>query len=358
VIDPDAYAALLCDWCVEAEPGQQILVHTTTLAEPAAAAIYRALLDRGAWPLLRLEPPSAALDFYRHASEHQLDSHPPLDLLEHQSIDCRLHIEAPLNTRALNSVDPALAARVVRARQPVREARLARRWASSIWPTPALAQEAGMDDRDYEDFLERALYLDQADPVAAWRRLGERQAQLIERLRTGSQIRIENERSDLTLAVGGRSWQNSDGRRNMPSGEVFTGPHERSANGTIHFDIPSAHGGREVTGVTLTFRDGEVIAAHAERGEEALQAALNADSGARFLGELGIGTNTGIDRATGSTMLDEKIAGTVHLALGRSYPETGASNESTVHWDLICDLRPGGRVELDGETLIEDGVLK
>jgi aminopeptidase len=144
----------------------------------------------------------------------------------------------------------------------------------------------------------------------------------------------------------------------MPSGEVFTGPHERSANGTIHFDIPSAHGGREVTGVTLTFRDGEVIAAHAERGEEALQAALNADSGARFLGELGIGTNTGIDRATGSTMLDEKIAGTVHLALGRSYPETGASNESTVHWDLICDLRPGGRVELDGETLIEDGVLK
>jgi aminopeptidase len=143
----------------------------------------------------------------------------------------------------------------------------------------------------------------------------------------------------------------------MPSGEVFTGPHERSAQGTIRFDVPSEMRGAEVAGVELTFVDGEVVAARADRGDERLQATLATDPGARYLGELGIGTNAGIDRATGSTLLDEKIAGTIHLALGRSYPETGGTNASAVHWDLICDLRCGGRVSVDGEALIEDGAL-
>jgi aminopeptidase len=164
-------------------------------------------------------------------------------------------------------------------------------------------------------------------------------------------VRIEADGTDLRLRVDGRRWINSDGRRNMPSGEVFTGPRENSANGTIRFTIPSGSRGVEVEGVELTFRDGEVVEARAERGEDYLRSSLAMDDGARYLGELGIGTNPGIDRATGSTLLDEKIAGTVHLALGRSYPETGGTNVSGLHWDLICDLRPGGRLTVDGEPL-------
>lgn len=214
-----------------------------------------------------------------------------------------------------------------------------------------------MSDRDYERFLVRALFLDQADPIAAWQELSVRQARLVARLSVASEITIAAPGTDLRLNVAGRTWINSDGRRNMPSGEVFTGPHEASAHGTIRFDVPSNFGGAEVAGVELTFVDGEVVAARAERGDDRLQAALATDAGARFLGELGVGTNAGIDRATGSTLLDEKIAGTIHLALGRSYPETGATNESALHWDLICDLRSGGSLSADGEVLIQDGVL-
>ncbi len=181
--------------------------------------------------------------------------------------------------------------------------------------------------------------------------LSDRQAALVQRLTGSREVRIEAEGTDLRLSVEGRTWINSDGRRNMPSGEVFTGPVENSAEGTIRFEVPSSTRGVEVSGVELTFSAGEVVSARADRGDEVLQAALQTDAGARFLGELGIGTNTGIDRPTFSTLLDEKIAGTVHLALGRSYPETGGVNESALHWDLICDLRDGGRIEVDGEPL-------
>ena len=208
-----------------------------------------------------------------------------------------------------------------------------------------------MSDDDYAAFVERALFLDRPDPVAAWRELSDRQARVVERLSQAREIRIEADGTDLRLRVEGRTWINSDGRRNMPSGEVFTGPLEDSANGTIRFTIPSSPRGVSVEGVELTFEDGKVASATAERGQGYLDAALATDPGARFLGELGIGTNAGIDRATGSILLDEKMAGTVHLALGRSYPETGGRNVSALHWDLICDLRAGGRLTADGETV-------
>jgi aminopeptidase len=224
-----------------------------------------------------------------------------------------------------------------------------------VWPTPALAQEAAMSERDYARFIERALFLDRSDPAAAWAELSARQEALVQRLAEGSEIRIEADGTDLRLRVDGRRWINSDGRRNMPSGEVFTGPLEDSANGTIRFTVPSSPRGVEVEDVTLTFEDGKVTRAHAAKGHDYLQAALDGDRGGRYLGELGIGTNTGIDRATGSVLLDEKIAGTVHLALGRSYPETGGTNASALHWDLICDLRGGGRLSADRQVVNENG---
>jgi aminopeptidase len=351
VIDPDAFAALLCDWCLDVQPGHQVLIASTTLAEPLVVALHRAVLARQAWPLLRLNPPGLVEDFYRHAGPAQLDAYAPLELTEVKSIDAWLRVEAPANTRALAGVDPALITRASRARAPVQEARLALRWCGTQWPTPALAQQAGLSQADYETFLSGALFLDRPDPVAAWRELGDRQAALVERLSSAREIRIEADGTDLRLRVEGRTWINSDGRHNMPSGEVFTGPLEDSAEGTIRFTVPTSPRGVEVQGVELRFADGRVVDARAERGQKYLEAALATDDGARRLGELGIGTNPGIDRATGSILLDEKIAGTVHLALGRSYPETGGRNVSALHWDLICDLRQGGRLSVDGEPL-------
>ena len=349
--DPDAFAALLCDWCLEAREGDQVLVAATEPSLPLALAVHGALLQRGAWPLMRLSPAALAESFYRHAKDAQLDGFAPLELTEAQKADAFLTITAPTNTRALAAVDPARIARVGRARAPIQEARLAGRWCGTLWPTAAAAQQAGMSEDDYASFVTRALFLDRPDPVQAWRELTEVQGRLVGRLAVAREIRIEAPDTDLRLRVDGRTWINSDGKHNMPSGEVFTGPLEDSANGTIRFAIPSSPTGLEVADIRLTFAEGRVVEAGAERGDEYLQAALETDAGARFLGEIGIGTNTGIDRPTGSIMLDEKMAGTVHLALGRSYLVTGGTNQSALHWDMICDLRDGGRLSVDGETL-------
>jgi aminopeptidase len=356
-MDANAYAALLCDWCLEAGEGDQILIATTTLAQPAVLALHAALLDRGAWPLLRVFPPELGAEFYEHARPVHLDGFPAVELDEVRGADAVLRIDAPHDTRALAGVEPALIARAARARAPIQEARLAGRWCGTIWPTEALAAQAGMELAPYTQFLSTALFLDRLDPAGAWQELSDRQQALADELSNASEIRIEAEGTDLRLRVDGRRWINSDGRRNMPSGEVFTGPLEDSADGTIRFTVPTSPRGVQVTGVELTFAAGEVILARAAEGQEYLDAALATDPGARFLGELGIGTNVGIDRATGHILLDEKMAGTIHLALGRSYPETGGVNSSALHWDLICDLREGGRVSADGRTILDNGAI-
>jgi aminopeptidase len=346
----DAFAALLCDYCLEVRPGQQVVVRSTTLATPLLLSLHRALLEREAWPILRVTLPGQDESFWAAARDVHLDGFARVDLLEAENSDASITIQAPENTRALSGVDPALLTRAARARAPLREALLARRWCSTVWPTPALAQDARMSTGEFVEFVRRALFLDRDDAVAAWTALGSSQSRLIERLAPASELRIEGEGTDLSVAVAGRVWINSDGRRNMPSGEVFTGP--VSADGVVRFDIPSSPRGVEVAGVSLELRDGVVVSARAERGDSVLQAMLATDDGARRLGEIGIGTNFGIDRAVGMTLLDEKIGGTVHLALGRAYPETGGTNESAIHWDLIC--RPH-RVTADGETVLEDG---
>ena len=327
------------------------------LALPLVRALHRVLLERGAWPLIRLAPSELAAEFFQFARDFQLDSFAPLNLTEAETVDCVVGIDAPANTRSLAGIEPSLIARATRASLPVREARLRRRWCLTIWPTSALAQQAGMGDEEYARFVAGALFVDRADPMSAWRELSRCQERLVERLGSAREIHIEGAGTDLRLRVDGRTWINSDGKRNMPSGEVFTGPLEDSANGTITFGIPSSPRGVAVSDVQLTFRDGQVVAASAALGDRYLQEALRTDPRARYLGELGIGTNAVIDRTTGSILLDEKMAGTVHLALGRSYTETGGRNSSALHWDLICDLRSGGRLSADGEAILEDGTL-
>jgi len=349
------FADLLAGYCLDVQAGQQVLVRSTSLAAPLLLELQRAILERDAWPVFRVELPGQAEGFYAHARDRHLDDFPGLALREAKECDCTIGIQAPENTRALAGVDPARIARMSRGRREVREQMLKKRWCSTLWPTEALAQQAGLSLRDFSAFVARALFLDRDDPVASWRNLAAFQDQLIGRLSPAREIRIESEGTDLTLKVQGRTWINSDGKRNMPSGEVFTGPHETSANGRVFFDVPSSPAGVDVGGVTLVFRDGEVVEAHAERGEAYLRQALATDDGARRLGELGIGTNGGIDRPVGAILFDEKIGGTVHLALGRSYPETGGKNVSALHWDLICDLRKGGRLSADGQVVQEAG---
>jgi aminopeptidase len=351
----DGFARLLTDYCLEVAPGQQVQVSSTTLAAPLLLAVQREILEREAWPLLRVELPGQQEGFWRAARDAHLNGFPSVELAETDHIDASLRIQATENANALAGVDPARLARAARARLPVRERALERRWAITLWPTSASAQLAGMSNADFTAFVERALFLDRDDPVAAWGELREFQAGLIERLAPRSEIRIQAEGTDLTLSVAGRPWRNSDGKRNMPSGEVFTSPHEHSAEGHIRFTIPTSPRGVVVEDVTLEFREGHLVSAHAERGDAYLQAAIETDPGARYLGEIGIGTNFGIDRAIGAILFDEKIGGTVHLALGRSYPETGGTNESALHWDLICDLRKGGTLTADGETILRDG---
>jgi aminopeptidase len=354
-LDPAAFADLLAGYCLDVGPDQQVLVRSTTLAAPLLLELQRAILERDAWCFLRVELPGEARAFYEHAHDHHLDSYPALAYEEARRIDATISIQAPDDVSALAGVDPELMARSARGRRDVREQMLQKRWCSTLWPTPANAELAGMTLGEFSRFVARALFLDRPDPVGGWAELRRFQEALIGRLDGVDELRIEAEGTDLRLKVGRRTWVNSDGKRNMPSGEVFTGPHESSATGRIRFTVPSSPAGVDVRGVELEFRDGEVMSATAEHGDEYLRRALATDDGARRLGEVGIGTNYGIDRAIGAILFDEKIKGTVHLALGRSYPETGGKNVSALHWDLICDLRPGGRLSADGETIMENG---
>ncbi len=354
-LDPAPFADLLAGYCLEVTEGQRVVIRSSVLATPLLLELQRAILARGAWPTFDVELAGQSRGFYEHARDAQLDDFDDLAMAQAKGLDAVLGIQAPYDVRELAHVDPAKIARVARARRPVRERTLRKRWCSTLWPTPAGAELAGMGLSDFAAFVRRATFLDQADPVAAWRGLGAFHERLIERLKGARELRIEAEGTDLTLKVKGRTWVNSDGRRNMPSGEVFTGPHEDSAEGHVRFTIRSAPAGLDVDGVELEFRGGEVVSATARSGEQHLRHALATDDGARRLGEVGIGTNFGIQRPVGAILFDEKIGGTVHLALGRSYPETGGRNESALHWDMICDLRRGGRLSLDGAALVEGG---
>ena len=348
-------AELLADWCLEVTGGQRVVVRSTALATPLMVALQEAVLAREAWPTLEVELPGQAASFYRHARDSQLDDFDDLAMATAKSLDAVVSIQAPYAVHELADTDPARIARAARGRRPVRERMLKKRWCSTLWPTPAGATLAGMELEEFAGFVASAMFLDRPDPAAAWQQLGRFQAGLVERLARVRELKIQAPGTDLTVEVKGRSWVNSDGQRNMPSGEVFTGPLETSAEGHVAFTIPSSPSGVEVTGVELVFRGGEVVESRAASGSEYLRRALATDEGARRLGEIGIGTNFGIDRPVGAILFDEKIGGTVHLALGRSYPETGGRNESALHWDLICDLRSGGRLLADGEELLVDG---
>ncbi len=349
------WADLLVDYCLKVERGETILVGSSLEASPLVEAAARAVILRGAYPLVRLEIPGLMEFFLEHADDAQLAHLPTSAMAEAQEADGRIRITAEGDPAAMRRVDARRQASYERTRDPLRRAARQKRWVLTQYPTAASALAAGMSPGEYEAFVVAAMFLDRPDPTAAWRELGRRQAGLVEFMSAVRSIRIEAEGTDLSLSVAGRTWINSDGRRNMPSGEIFTGPVEDSASGRLRCGFPVCREGRRLEGIELELRDGEVIAARADEGEDYLKAMLELDTGARRLGELGLGLNPGIARFTGSILFDEKIGGTVHLALGQSYPETGGLNASALHWDLIVDTRTRGRILADDRVVMEDG---
>jgi aminopeptidase len=349
------WADLLVDYCLRVERQETIVLSSEAPARPLVEACYKAVVLHGGHPLVRLDLAGLHEFFLEHASEAQLAHVSPVALFEAKLVSGRIRIAAESDTHSMSRVDPRRQAAYERARDPVRQAARKGRWVLTQYPTPAYAALAHLPLPEYEDFVTRAMFLDKPDPRAAWEELGRRQAGLAEFMAAVHTIRIEARDTDLTLSVAGRTWINSDGRRNMPSGEIFTGPIEDSASGRMRCDFPVCRDGRELVGIDLELRDGKVEKAIADQGEDYLLAMLEVDPGASRLGELGLGLNSGIDRFTGSILYDEKIGGTVHIALGQSYPETGGLNCSALHWDLIVDTRTQGRITADGRLVMENG---
>jgi aminopeptidase len=349
-------ARVLVDYSVEVREGEQVAVFGEVGAEPLIKALYTRLLQVGAVPVLQVQLPGMQELFFEHAGEVHYKSIPSIRRFVAEEADAEIGIKAPSNTRALANVDPARQRALAELNKPLSEIMLEKnRWVLTLFPTEALAQEANMGLAAYEEFAFGAMGLNEDDPVRYWQEKSREQARLKERLEEAREIRLVGPGTDLTLSVEGRKFVNSAGRRNMPCGEVFTGPIEDSANGHVYFGVPAAIGGREVAGVSLRFREGKVVKAGAEKGEEYLRSLLDTDAGARYLGEIGIGTNYGIGRASANVLFDEKLGGTVHLAIGRSYKETGGKNDSSVHTDLVCDLREGGALYADGELIQKNG---
>lgn len=354
-------ARILVRYSTRVAEGDTCLVEGPSAAEPLIAAIYEEVLAAGGQPVTSVGFDGQQVAFLGRASDAQLEWISPVARWAAEESDCRIAIWADTNTRELSGIAPERQAKRRAATRPLMETMMKRaaadehRWVGTMFPTNAHAADAEMSLGDFEDFYFQACLADDDDPVAAWKRASEECRRLAEWTQGHEEVRISAPGTDLRLGISERTFIPADGEHNMPDGEFFTGPVEDSAEGEVSFHLPATIGGREVSGVRLRFEAGKVVDASAERGEQFLISMLDTDDGARRLGELGIGTNFGIEHGTRSILLDEKIGGTVHLAVGASYPETGGKNESAVHTDLVCDLRQGGRLEVDGEVLQENG---
>jgi aminopeptidase len=357
----EALAQILVRYSTRVGKGDVCVIQSTTAGELLVQAVYEEVLRAGGLPIMQLTTDGAQAAFFDIAGDDQLDWVPPPSKWVVENADARIAIMADVNARELSRTDPKKQARVSRARQPLMETSMRRsaagehRWALTLFPTHAYASEAGMSLREYEDFYYSACLADDGDPVTAWERQADEVKRLAEWIEGREEVRVTGPGTDITLGVAGRHWIPCYGEHNMPDGEFFTGPIEDSVNGEITFSFPASYSGRTVSGVRLRFADGKVVDATAEQGEDFLIEMLDTDDGARRLGEIGIGTNYGIATGTKEILLDEKIGGTVHMAIGMSYPETGGSNNSAVHWDMVCDLREGGSLVVDGDELQRDG---
>jgi aminopeptidase len=354
-------ARVLIDYAMEAGPGKRLLISASASSSSLVRECYRRALQRGAFVSVHMNAPGLQEILLKEGSRRQLEWLAPESLFLAREYDCHLILRSSENTRELSGCDPEKQKISSGARRPWqklfygREAAGKLRWCLTCPPTQALAMDAEMSLTEFEDFYFRACLCHKSDPVAAWRAVAASQQRLVNRLKGVKEIHIVGPDTDLRVGVAGRRFINCCGTINMPDGEVFTSPVEDSAEGRIRYSYPVIHNGREVDDVRLVFRAGRVVEASAAKNEAYLHRMLDSDPGARRLGELAIGTNYGVDRFTKQILFDEKIGGTVHLALGMAYPSAGGKNKSSIHWDMICDLRRSGAIYADGRLLQRNG---
>jgi aminopeptidase len=360
-------AKILTEYSAPVQPGNYV----TIAANPEtggvlASALVEAVLERGGYPNVQMPLLSADYSPYfelliEKGSDEQLNWLDTTMMHWVEQSDILYFIKATSNTKALSSVEPERIAQFRRALVPFSESYLGRydagelQWVVVGWPTVALAQTAEMSLRAYTDFVARACGLDQPDPVAYWKNFRAMQQRLVDWLNGKEHAEVRGPGIDLSFDFGGRVWVNCYGDKNFPDGEIFTSPVEESVNGTVAFNYPSVYGGNEVEGVRLRFENGVAVEASADKGEDYLIAQLDTDAGARRLGEFAIGTNKGVDRMTRSILFDEKIGGSIHMALGRSYEEAKGVNQSAIHWDMVHNMQDGGEIIIDGELFYKSG---
>lgn len=355
------YAQLLVNYSLSVQPGERVYVQSTTLAEPLIREVYREILRAGGIPHIQMDMRDQDTIRLQESNAEQLAYVDPVYQKAMTEFECYLHIRAPFYSRSTQSI-PSQAAKQSRAahlpyrqRYSERTAALELKRSLCEYPTLAHAQNAGLSLEQYADFIYRACHLFEDDPQAQWETVSRNQQHIVDYLNQREHIRYVGEGIDIEFSTKGRTWINSDGKTNMPSGEVYTAPVDDSVNGTIHFSYPSMFRGQEVEGITLWVKDGWVERWEAKKGKELLDRIFQIDEGARRFGEAAIGTNYHIQTPVKNILFDEKIGGSVHMAVGQAYIQNGGTNTSAIHWDMIANMKDGGQIFADDELIYESG---
>ena len=356
-------AQILVDHSTKVKPGDRVAIETTTNAKALVSELYALVLQRGGHPHVLLNLPKQDKLLFKYANDDQLTYTPALQKLVTEQFEVYIRVRADIDPRALSGVPGQKQSLRQKGMAPVRNMMLQRgatnslRWVLTQIPTAGYAKEAGMDVAEYTDFAFTACHVDEdtSDPVAHWENIRKQQLGMIESIEGHDEVRLIGPNVDLSLSIKGRKFNNSYGLHNMPDGEIYTGPVEDSVNGWVKFTYPAIYQSQVVEGVELKFEKGRVISAKAQVGEQLLLAMIGSDEGSHYLGEFAIGTNYEINRFTRNILFDEKLGGTFHIALGAGYPETGSRNTSTIHWDMICDMRKDSEMRVDGASIYRNG---
>jgi aminopeptidase len=368
VADPRVtkFAKVLVEHSARVVPGDRILLEGTTAAEPLLRELYIQILEKGGHPHLMMTLPglmpfSQEEMYLTYAKDTQLDFVPTFYKLAYDQFEGRIRVHSATNTHGTTNIDPAKLQRHNKALSTITEAQFRRgadgsfKWVTTLFPTDGYAQDANMSLKEYEDFVFGAVHANADDPVAFWKTVESKQQSAVDFMKGKNQVVLRGPNVDLTLSVKGRTFMNSFGTFNMPDGEVYTGPVEESVNGWVKFTYPANYVGTSVEGAELTFSNGRVTTAKADKNQDFLLKTVDIDSGSHYLREFAIGTNFDIQKFTGNILFDEKIGGSFHMALGAGYPETGSKNKSAIHWDMICDMRVDSEILVDGELFYKNG---
>ncbi len=359
-------AKIVVEYSLEIEKGHTVFITGPSLAKDLFQALNKEIILVGAHPLIVPGIDGIRVTFFKYASDEQLKYVSKTEELIFKEFDRLIEIRADFNTRRFSNVDSKKLSTFmgVPKRRELREIQDKRtlkgefKWIVLAYPCNAYAQEANMDLISYADLVYKSLFLDKENPIDYWRKIQKKQDLIIDYLNNIKEIRVIGEDTDLLLSVEGRKWINCCGERNLPDGEIYTGPVEDSINGHIRFTYPGIYMGKEVEDIYLEFKDGEVIKATALKGEDILQEILKIEN-AKRLGEFAIGTNYGIKKFTKNMLFDEKLGGTLHCTLGLGFEKTGSTNKSAIHWDILKDMKtPGSKIIADNKVIYEEGKWK